>query len=974
MPKILRKLLFFSYFSLVSWDCCQDAVAQTYIVVGAGSLTNAANQAPSPYANTQAGSRLQLLYPAGELLAAGMSAGHITSIGFDVVTPSGTTLVGYSIRIGTTAADALTATWEGGLTSVWGPMDYIDAAGWSEHTLTAPFFWDGASNLVIDVCHFTGTASGQNARVRQDAFAFTAAVQRNTPNPAVCTDPGGTHIQLMQRPSARFGWNAFDQPPVAAFSAASQGCGGTVAFSDESGNFPNAWQWDFGDGGVSNEQDPVHTYATGGIYTVVLIASNVNGPDTVETEVTVVTDWTPPVPACDAPSSGTVAGFGILEVSIEGMMNSSPDAATEGYLDATCLPITLTQGTALDIAVSTGTVASHAIRAWLDLDNSGTFTSNELVLSGSGASAGSSTLIGAGTVLNTPLRLRIIAAYDLVTPSPQACGNVQYGQAEDYSVIVLENTLAPTASFTASPLFSCSGTVQFADVSENIPTGWTWDFGDSNSSTDQSPEHTYTASGTYSVSLLAINANGQDDTLAVDLITVALESQLVQASCTPNTSAYCCGYGLLGFSFAGISGTSPDGSEGYQDRSCGSTASVTEGQSYAWSVVHNEDTPHDTRIWIDLDNDGTFSAAELMATALDQESPTGSIFIPSGAVYGTPLRLRVVTDVIGQPGGPCDAPFYGQAEDFSVIVAPNTSPPIAAFSASPTVTCDGMVQFTDLSTNLPTSWSWTFGDGGTSTVQDPTHTYSAFGSYTVTLTATNANGSDTQTQGGLVQFVPAWLCDTLQMEDNDATSTACFGILADDGGPDGPYAAGTSGAFTISPAAAQFVTIDFSVFQWGNNQNRWLRIYDGPDVTSPLIGQYQGNGLGALPNGGVITSTGPSITLRQEQDGGGGPPPGGAGFLLNWNCSLVGIEERGNAILNVRPQPADDRFAIDLATSDGASRTVILRDALGREIERRTIAGSASTVWFDVADFAAGSYVLHVMGAKKAWARNIIIQ
>ena len=71
------------------------------------------------------------------------------------------------------------------------------------------------------------------------------------------------------------------------------------------------------------------------------------------------------------------------------------------------------------------------------------------------------------------------------------------------------------------------------------------------------------------------------------------------------------------------------------------------------------------------------------------------------------------------------------------------SGPVAAFSANVTSgTAPLGVLFTDESTNSPTSWSWTFGDTGTSTVQNPTHTYTSAGNYTVTLTATNAYGSD----------------------------------------------------------------------------------------------------------------------------------------------------------------------------------------------------------------------------------------
>lgn len=52
------------------------------------------------------------------------------------------------------------------------------------------------------------------------------------------------------------------------------------------------------------------------------------------------------------------------------------------------------------------------------------------------------------------------------------------------------------------------------------------------------------------------------------------------------------------------------------------------------------------------------------------------------------------------------------------------------------------VNFTDLSTNSPTSWAWDFGDGTSSTMQNPTKTYNAAGVYTVTLTVANAAGSD----------------------------------------------------------------------------------------------------------------------------------------------------------------------------------------------------------------------------------------
>jgi PKD repeat protein len=82
-------------------------------------------------------------------------------------------------------------------------------------------------------------------------------------------------------------------------------------------------------------------------------------------------------------------------------------------------------------------------------------------------------------------------------------------------------------------------------------------------------------------------------------------------------------------------------------------------------------------------------------------------------------------------------------DDFFLDI-PAVSAPIASFTASPTSGDSPLsVAFTDTSTNTPTSWLWNFGDGSTSPLQNPSHTYYTNGSYTVNLTATNAGGSYT---------------------------------------------------------------------------------------------------------------------------------------------------------------------------------------------------------------------------------------
>jgi PKD repeat protein len=80
--------------------------------------------------------------------------------------------------------------------------------------------------------------------------------------------------------------------------------------------------------------------------------------------------------------------------------------------------------------------------------------------------------------------------------------------------------------------------------------------------------------------------------------------------------------------------------------------------------------------------------------------------------------------------------------------------PVANFSGNPTQVCrGGSVAFTDLSTNTPTSWSWTFAGGtpATSTAQNPVIVYNTAGTYAVTLTATNSAGSNTRTMTSYIK-------------------------------------------------------------------------------------------------------------------------------------------------------------------------------------------------------------------------------
>jgi PKD repeat protein len=74
-----------------------------------------------------------------------------------------------------------------------------------------------------------------------------------------------------------------------------------------------------------------------------------------------------------------------------------------------------------------------------------------------------------------------------------------------------------------------------------------------------------------------------------------------------------------------------------------------------------------------------------------------------------------------------------------------TAPPSAKFAVSDTSSCRGVFQFRDLSTDIPQYYQWNFGDGSTSTEENPWHTYQSPGIYTVVLVVSNTLGESTHT-------------------------------------------------------------------------------------------------------------------------------------------------------------------------------------------------------------------------------------
>ena len=119
-------------------------------------------------------------------------------------------------------------------------------------------------------------------------------------------------------------------------------------------------------------------------------------------------------------------------------------------------------------------------------------------------------------------------------------------------------------------------------------------------------------------------------------------------------------------------------------------------------------------------------------------------------------------------------------------VTVNATPPAALFTGDPTSgKKDLRVEFSNSSLRFNTSL-WDFGDGNTSTSTNPSHTYTSFGTYTVSLIATGPLGVDSIVSQSLIDINANNPC-IITMVSGSSTQTACSGTLYDVGGPNGNY-------------------------------------------------------------------------------------------------------------------------------------------------------------------------------------------
>ena len=450
--------------------------------------------------------------------------------------------------------------------------------------------------------------------------------------------------------------------------------------------------WDFGDGNSSTQQNPTHTYTSGGSFNVSLIITNSSGCAKTLTKLNYIALITGVTAAftntvatgCTVPQTinfqNQSTGTGTITYSWsfgDGGVSSLPSPShtylTTGNFDVRLIVVNSVgcRDTALHLnAINIGTVqANFLVPNPVCAGTAYTFTNTSVPAPLSVAwSFGDGTISTAVSPVKT-YTLPGVYSVKLVS---------DFGGCRDSIVKPVTVFSKPISAFTGSPRTSCSAplTVNFVNSSTGS-VSYEWLFGDGGSSAAINPSYTYTSAGLYTVTLITTNTAGCTDTLRkieyIKIIppVVSIDS-LPKQGCAP----YSWSFG------SSVTGADP----------------VT---TYLWDF-----------------GDGTTSTLA---------NPT---HVFAAGIYD--IQLIIIT-----AGGCTDTVTVLQGIS-------STIKPTANFIATPRNVCAFIpIQFQDLSTGTVTTWAWDFGDGSESFVQNPIHSYSDTGFFTVTLIAFNMGCTDT---------------------------------------------------------------------------------------------------------------------------------------------------------------------------------------------------------------------------------------
>ena len=362
--------------------------------------------------------------------------------------------------------------------------------------------------------------------------------------------------------------------------------------------------------------------------------------------------------------------------------------------------------------------------------------------------------------------LAILVAIAMIG-SVQAQGTTSTASQGGYIVV----GLYPVADFSANPVSGAPPlAVAFTDKSGgSTPRTYQWNFGDGGTSTAANPSHTYAAAGVYAVTLTITNSYGTDSETKPNFVSVGM-GPVADFIGTPQN-------GMLPLAVT------------FQDKSTGNPA--TWRWDFGDGAISNAQNPAHT-----YTKAGTYGVTLTVTNAFGTSTKTKAGYITAGLpptadfTSGTragpaPLTVAFADASKGRPTSWAwdfgdgststavnPAHTYAKAGTYAVTLTVKNAYGSDTETKAGFVTAGGVpnadftaderrgvkpftVMFTDLSTGNPTSWKWDFGDGSTSTEQNPVHVYQAEGAYDVTLTVSNSYGSDTEKKTGASPVVTA---------------------------------------------------------------------------------------------------------------------------------------------------------------------------------------------------------------------------
>lgn len=334
---------------------------------------------------------------------------------------------------------------------------------------------------------------------------------------------------------------------------------------------------------------------------------------------------------------------------------------------------------------------------------------------------------------------------------------------------------APVADFVASAVSVTPGTaVTLTDLSSNTPTSWAWTVSPgtgwtytSGNATSQNPEITFNTLGLHTVTLTATNAIGNDTETKTDYINVTATANPCVA-----TSTHSCGNDDVFISNVTLNTIDNNSNcSNYTDFTAQSTT-LTQGTAYdvtVWPTVQGSAgsayTDDEMAVWIDWNNDADFDDTGEQVGYVLVGNGWSNVFnftVPASATIGNlKMRVRMSYQPIDGPIAPCGTTEYGETEDYTVTIqgGSTVTAPVAQFTANQTTAPqNSTISFTDQSTNAPTSWNWsvspasgwTYANGTNTASQHPQMNFTDAGTYTVTLTASNSAGSDSEVKSSYI--------------------------------------------------------------------------------------------------------------------------------------------------------------------------------------------------------------------------------